>query len=98
MVNNHTIVVNTHTNIENDTIWVYRADTILWKAAVCWKGAFFMNSKQEANPPEQKDLFKSATYTVKGKKFIVVPVFNDKSSQTLSEILLKLIKKDIEKP
>ena len=57
-----------------------------------------MNSKPETNPPEQNDLFKSATYTIKGKKFIVVPVFNDESSQTLSEILLKLIKKDLEKP
>lgn len=39
-----------------------------------------------------------ATYTVDGKKFIVESVFKDKPGETLGEILLKLMKKDTEKP
>ena len=43
--------------------------------------------KQKSNSIED-----SSTYQVDGKVFIVTPVFRDEASETLGDILLKLIK------
>ena len=55
-----------------------------------------MKEKSKTNHAEQNGCSKPSVYTVDGKKFIVEPVFKNESSETLGEILLKLIKTDSE--
>jgi len=39
----------------------------------------------------EKMLSKTTTYTIDNRKFIVEPIFKEKSTETFGEILLKLI-------
>ena len=56
-----------------------------------------MNITPETNQPETRERSKSTVYTVNDRKFIVDTVYKDEPAETLDEILLRLIKKDIEK-
>ena len=48
--------------------------------------------KAENNPLEE-----STAYQIKNKTFIVTPIFNNGSKETLAAILLRLMKSDTEK-
>jgi len=50
-----------------------------------------MQRKPTPDNAELKVLSKPTTYTIDGRKFIVEPVFNENSHESLGEILLKLI-------
>ena len=56
-----------------------------------------MNTTPETNQPETRERSQPAVYTVNDRKFIVDTVYKDEPAETLDEILLRLIKKDIEK-
>ena len=56
-----------------------------------------MKAKSETNHLEQKEGSAVSSYTVNGRKFLVEPVFKGEPGETLGEILLKLIKNDVEK-
>lgn len=56
-----------------------------------------MSTVPKAKPPETEIPSQPAVYTVHDRKFIVDSVYKDEPAETLDEILLRLIKKDIEK-
>ena len=56
-----------------------------------------MRTVPKAKQPETEIPFQPAVYTVHDRKFIVDSVYMDEPAETLDEILLRLIKKDIEK-
>lgn len=56
-----------------------------------------MRTVPKAKQPETEIPFQPAVYTVHDRKFIVDSVYKDEPAETLDEILLRLIKKDIEK-
>ena len=45
----------------------------------------------------QEKMKKPSTYEVDGRRFIVTPVFNENGHESFSEILLRLIKKEVAK-
>ena len=77
----------------------------LLPAAVRWlifyfvKGDFTMQAKK-INPEKTKNpevLTLDSTYRIGNRSFIVEPVFKEESSQTLGEVLLRLMKSESEK-
>ena len=63
------------------------------------KGDFTMQAKK-TNPEKAKNpemLTLDSTYRIGNRSFIVEPVFKEKSSQTLGEVLLRLMKSESEK-
>ena len=56
-----------------------------------------MSTVPKAKQPETEIPSQPAVYTVHDRKFIVDSVYKDEPAETLDEILLRLIKKDIEK-
>jgi hypothetical protein len=63
------------------------------------KGDFTMQSKK-INPEKTKNpevLTLDSTYRIGNRSFIVEPVFKEESSQTLGEVLLRLMKSESEK-
>lgn len=45
-------------------------------------------------PPKDNSLERTSTYTVDGKSFIVTPVFQQESGESLGSVLLKLMTDD----
>ena len=45
----------------------------------------------------QAKMKKPSTYEVDGRRFIVTPVFNENGHESFSELLLRLIKKEVAK-
>lgn len=45
----------------------------------------------------QEKMKKPSTYEVDGRRFIVTPVFNENGHESFSELLLRLIKKEVAK-
>ncbi len=45
----------------------------------------------------QEKMKKPSTYEIDGRRFIVTPVFNENGHESFSEILLRLIKKEVVK-
>lgn len=78
----------------------------LLPAAIRWliflifkKGDFTMQAKK-TNPEKTKNpevLTLDSTYRIGNRSFIVEPVFKEESSQTLGEVLLRLMKSESEK-
>ena len=78
----------------------------LLPAAIRWliflifkKGDFTMQAKK-TNPEKAKNpemLTLDSTYRIGHRSFIVEPVFKEESSQTLGEVLLRLMKSESEK-
>ncbi len=63
------------------------------------KGDFTMQVKK-TNPEKTKNpevLTLDSTYRIGNRSFIVEPVFKEESSQTLGEVLLRLMKSESEK-
>lgn len=63
------------------------------------KGIFTMQAKK-TNPEKTKNpemLTLDSTYRIGNRSFIVEPVFKEESSQTLGEVLLRLMKSESEK-
>ena len=63
------------------------------------KGIFTMQAKK-TNPEKIKNpemLTLDSTYRIGNRSFIVEPVFKEESSQTLGEVLLRLMKSESEK-
>ena len=63
------------------------------------KGGFTMQAKK-TNPEKTKNpemLTLDSTYRIGNRSFIVEPVFKEESSQTLGEVLLRLMKSESEK-
>ena len=63
------------------------------------KGDFTMQAKK-INPEKTKNpevLTLDSTYRIGNRSFIVEPVFKEESSQTLGEVLLRLMKSESEK-
>ena len=63
------------------------------------KGDFTMQAKK-TNPEKTKNpevLTLDSTYRIGNRSFIVEPVFKKESSQTLGEVLLRLMKSESEK-
>lgn len=63
------------------------------------KGDFTMQAKK-TNPEKTKNpemLTLDSTYRIGNRSFIVEPVFKEESSQTLGEVLLRLMKSESEK-
>ena len=63
------------------------------------KGIFTMQAKK-TNPEKTKNpemLTLDSTYRIGDRSFIVEPVFKEESSQTLGEVLLRLMKSESEK-
>ena len=56
-----------------------------------------MRTVPKAKQPETEIPSQPAVYTVHDRNFIVDTVYKDEPAETLDEILLRLIKKDIEK-
>lgn len=56
-----------------------------------------MSTVPKAKQPETEIPSQPAVYNVHDRKFIVDTVYKDEPAETLDEILLRLIKKDIEK-
>ena len=56
-----------------------------------------MRTVPKAKQPETEIPSQPAVDTVHDRKFIVDTVYQDETAETLDEILLRLIKKDIEK-
>ena len=82
-------------------VWGY--DAIKLVAACCtfilidvYLGGLPMNIEKKINLKFKKQksnsIEDSSTYQVDGKVFIVTPVFRDEASETLGDILLKLMK------
>lgn len=82
-------------------MWGY--DAIKLVAACCtfiltdvYLGGLPMNMDKKINLKFKKQksnsIEDSSTYQVEGKVFIVTPVFRDEASETLGDILLKLMK------
>ncbi len=76
----------------------------LLPAAIRWlifdfkKGDFTMQAKRQtlkSKNPEMLTL--DSTYRIGNRSFIVEPVFKEESSQTLGEVLLRLMKSESEK-
>ena len=64
-----------------------------------FKGIFTMQAKK-TNPEKTKNpemLTLDSTYRIGNRSFIVEPVFKEESSQTLGEVLLRLMKSESEK-
>ena len=62
-------------------------------------GIFTMQAKK-TNPEKTKNpemLTLDSTYRIGNRSFIVEPVFKEESSQTLGEVLLRLMKSESEK-
>lgn len=56
-----------------------------------------MNNPKETQTEIQEKMKKPSTYEVDGRRFIVTPVFNENGHESFSEILLRLIKKEVAK-
>lgn len=56
-----------------------------------------MNNPKETQTEIQEKMKKPSTYEVDGRRFIVTPVFNENGHESFSEILLRLIKKEVTK-
>ncbi len=50
------------------------------------------------NENNENVLTETTTYTIKGKTFIVEPVFKNEAKDTIGSILLRLIQSDVENP
>ena len=58
-----------------------------------------MDNPKEKTPDDsgRSSLDKTTTYTIKGKTFIVEPVFKEDSKDTVGSILMRLMQSDREK-
>lgn len=56
-----------------------------------------MNNPKESKTEMQDKMKKPSTYEVDGRRFIVTPVFNENGHESFSELLLRLIKKEVAK-
>lgn len=56
-----------------------------------------MNNPKETKTEMQEKMKKLSTYEVDGRRFIVTPVFNENGHESFSELLLRLIKKEVAK-
>ncbi len=56
-----------------------------------------MNNPNENKTEIQEKMKKPSTYEVDGRRFIVTPVFNENGHESFSEVLLRLIKKEVVK-
>lgn len=100
MVNGHTIVTDTHKNNGNQLnfeFWSIQKKQKLKGIFLCVGKDFLMNTVPKTKESETKVQSQPIVYIVKNRKFIVDTIYKDKPAKTLDEILLKLIKKDIEK-
>lgn len=56
-----------------------------------------MTNSNSAQTEIQEKMKKPSTYEVDGRRFIVTPVFNENGHESFSELLLRLIKKEVAK-
>ena len=79
--------------------WVAASSRPLAHFLFCERGIFTMQAKK-TNPEKTKNpemLTLDSTYRIGNRSFIVEPVFKEESSQTLGEVLLRLMKSESEK-
>lgn len=78
--------------------WVAASSHPLAHFLIFKKGDFTMQAKRQtlkSKNPEMLTL--DSTYRIGNRSFIVEPVFKEESSQTLGEVLLRLMKSESEK-
>lgn len=56
-----------------------------------------MNNPSPTQAEIQEKMKKPSTYEIDGRRFIVTPVFNENGHESFSELLLRLIKKEVAK-
>lgn len=79
--------------------WAAASSRPLAHFLILRKGIFTMQAKK-TNPEKTKNpekLTLDSTYRIGNRSFIVEPVFKEESSQTLGEVLLRLMKSESEK-
>ena len=79
--------------------WAAASSRPLAHFLILRKGIFTMQAKK-TNPEKTKNpemLTLDSTYRIGNRSFIVEPVFKKESSQTLGEVLLRLMKSESEK-
>ena len=79
--------------------WAAASSHPLAQFLILRKGIFTMQAKK-TNPEKTKNpemLTLDSTYRIGNRSFIVEPVFKKESSQTLGEVLLRLMKSESEK-
>ena len=74
--------------------WAAASSRPLAHFLILRKGIFTMQAKKTKNP---EVLTLDSTYRIGNRSFIVEPVFKEESSQTLGEVLLRLMKSESEK-
>ena len=79
--------------------WVAASSHPLAHFFIFKKGDFY-DASEKTNPEKTKNpemLTLDSTYRIGNRSFIVEPVFKEESSQTLGEVLLRLMKSESEK-
>ena len=81
--------------------WAVASSRPLAHFLIFKKGVFLRCKRKrqtlEKNPKNPEMLTLDSTYRIGNRSFIVEPVFKEESSQTLGEVLLRLMKSESEK-